>query len=150
MVLRDSRLILNYLSMLQMLVTSVRDGQNVGGIDNNHLWDAPAKRSNGDHVPNNHEQMDLIRTLYDRIVVLEQQHREQSAKFDQLTDQMTKSLQLGVRDGILIWRIEQFYSKIDSMSNNPNVMLYSGEAYTSPHGYKFCARLNISPKVGLT
>lgn len=114
-------------------------------MDKSRLWDAPAKRtSNGD---SSHEQMDLIRGMYERIVVLEQQHREQSVKVEKLSEDMSRALQLRYCDGVLVWRVEQFYSKIDSMSNNPNVLLYSTEAYTSPHGYKFCARLNISSKV---
>lgn len=127
-----------------MLVTAFRDGQNLSGMDNNRLWDAPAKRTNGEA---NHEQMDLIRGMYERIVVLEQQYREQNVKVEKLTEDMGRALQLRNCDGVLVWRVEQIHSKIDSMSNNANVLLYSSEAFTSPQGYKFCARLNISSKV---
>lgn len=135
-----------------MLVTSFRDGQNLNGMENHRLWDAPAKRTNGDAVPTNHEQMDLIRGMYERIVLLEQQQREQSVKVDMLTEELGRVSTLADAqkncDGVLVWRVEQFHSKINSMSCNPNVLLYSPEGcYTSPHGYKFCARLNISSKV---
>lgn len=135
-----------------MLVTSFRDGQNISGMENHRLWDAPTKRvSNGSSsdtgLSTHHEQMDLVRGMYERIVVLEQQYREQAVKVDKLTEQVGRVDAQKYCDGVLVWRIEQFCSKLDSMSNNPNVLLYSTEAYTSPHGYKYCARLNISSKV---
>lgn len=126
-----------------MLVKTFRDGQNLSGMENSRLWDAPAKRAT------NGGESDLIRTMCSRIVVLEQQYREQSVKMDQMTEEMGRLMQLKHCDGVLVWRIEQFHSKVDSMGNNPNVLLYSTEAFTSPQGYKFCARLNISPKVRL-
>lgn len=137
-------------SHLEMMVTAFRMGQNLGGVENHSLWDAPAKRANGDGGHGqSQEQMDLIRGMYERIVVLEQQYREQMVKVDKLTETVARMQQIEAKpyDGVLIWRVEQFRSKIDSMSNNPNVLLYSPEAYTSPHGYKYCVRLNISPKV---
>lgn len=89
--------------------------------------------------------------MYERIVILEQKQLEHSAKVDQLNQQMTKmALQMAnvhtVSDGVLVWKIAQFSSKVDAMSANPNLMVYSNEAYTSPHGYRFCARVNISQK----
>lgn len=137
---------------LEMLVTSFRDGQNLSGMDNPRLWDAPPKRANGDTAlpTNNHEQMDLIRGMYDRIVVLEQQFREQTVRLDKISEALARSAEKDAQrfcDGVLVWRVTQFRSKVDSMRNNPNVLLYSHEAFTSPHGYKFCFRINIAPKV---
>lgn len=129
-----------------MLVTAFRDGQNISGMENHRLWDAPTKRaSNGSDGAQ--EQMDLIRGMYERIVVLEQQYREQSLKVDRLTVDLSKVDAQKYCDGVLVWQLNQFHNQIDLMSNNPNILLYSSEAYTSPHGYKFCARLNISSKV---
>lgn len=131
-----------------MLVTAFRDGQNISGMENHRLWDAPTKRtSNGSDGAQ--EQMDLIRGMYERIVVLEQQYREQSLKVERLTVDLSKVDAQKYCDGVLVWQLDQFHNQIDLMSNNPNILLYSTEAYTSPHGYKFCARLNISSKVSV-
>lgn len=137
---------------LQLLVTAFRDGQRLAGMENPRLWDAPTKRTNGDaDLPTNHEQMDLIRGMYERIVVLEQHSREQAVKVDKLTELISHTVEVQDLqrncDGVLVWRLEQFHSKINSMSNNPNVLLYSTGVFTSTHGYKFCARLNVSSKV---
>ncbi|XP_055705944.1 TNF receptor-associated factor 6-A [Phlebotomus papatasi] len=110
-------------------------------------WEAPAK-ANG--APSS--QSDLMRAMYERIVVLEQKQQEMSVKIDKMREQLAKTcsmaeIQAKYTDGVLVWQIGQFQSKVRAMSANPNIMFYSGEAYTSPHGYKFCARVNISPKV---
>lgn len=110
-------------------------------------WEAPAK-ANG--APSS--QSDLMRAMYERIVILEQKQQEMSVKIDKMREQLAKTcsmaeIQAKYTDGVLVWQIGQFQSKVRAMSANPNIMFYSGEAYTSPHGYKFCARVNISPKV---
>lgn len=84
---------------------------------------------------------DLINAMYERIVVLEQLTREQSIKIDKLQSLETK------RHGTLVWKVEEFKKKIELMQTNPNMMFYSHEAYTSPDGYKFCARINLSHKM---
>ncbi|XP_059608861.1 TNF receptor-associated factor 6-B [Phlebotomus argentipes] len=111
------------------------------------LWDAPMKANGGPPAAS-----DLVRSMYERIVVLEQKQQEMSAKVEKMREQLSKTcsqaeIQAKYTDGVLVWQIGQFHSKIKAMSANPNIMFYSGEAYTSPHGYKFCARVNISPKV---
>lgn len=84
---------------------------------------------------------ELINSMYERIVVLEQKNREQELKIDKLT-------QLDInRHGTLVWKIDDFTRKCDMMVANSQVMFYSPEAYTAPHGYKFCARINLSPKM---
>lgn len=84
---------------------------------------------------------DLINSMYERIVVLEQLNREQTAKIEKLQQMATK------RNGTLIWRIEDFKKKVESMQVNPQVMFYSPECFTDPNGYKFCARINLSLKI---
>lgn len=84
---------------------------------------------------------DLINAMYERIVVLEQQTRENLIKIEKLQLMETK------RHGTLVWKIEEFKKKIELMQSNPNMMFYSTEAYTSPNEYKFCARINLSHKM---
>lgn len=83
---------------------------------------------------------DLINAMYERIVVLEQQNREQAIKIEKLES-------LDRRHGTLVWKIDDVKKKIELMQNNPNMMFYSLEAYTCPTGYKFCARINLSHKI---
>lgn len=95
----------------------------------------------------------LLSSLHDRVLVLEQQNREKDQKIEKLTNQIAKAclvadnVQGRYSNGVLIWSIPQFQNKIRAMSSDPNRMFYSSDAYTSVHGYKFCARINISPKV---
>lgn len=84
---------------------------------------------------------DLINSMYERIVILEQMTREQSIKIDKLQSFANN------RHGTLVWKIEEFKKKIEIMQSNPNMMFYSSEAYTSPNEYKFCARINLSHKM---
>ncbi len=112
--------------------------------ENNKLWDAPNKNTNGTE--------DLLKTLYERIVVLEQQNREKDAKIEKLTQEMAKTclagdIQARYSNGVLVWQITQFHSKINAMRADPNKMYYSSEVFTSAHGYRYCARINISPKM---
>lgn len=149
--------------VLQLLLTSFNK-HNQRAIDlkalevsNIHDWDAPAKTQttssgsscNGDGTANS---VDLLKSLYERIVVLEQQNHEKDLKIDKLAQQMAKialntcGVHARYSCGILVWKITQFQSKIAAMSGDPNAMFYSGECYTSPHGYRYCVRINISPK----
>lgn len=84
----------------------------------------------------------LIQSMYERIVVLEQQNREQSLKIEKLQLMETN------RNGTLVWRIEGFKKKYEMMqSNSVSQMFYSAECFTEPNGYKFCARINLAQKV---
>lgn len=98
----------------------------------------------------------VIRNLYERIVVLEQQNRELSIT---VANQQTKltTLQTSIRfnndetilrncNGVYIWRLNAFGEKLAEMSANPLRMFYSPGFYTSPNGYRFCARINVSSK----
>lgn len=94
----------------------------------------------------------LLKSLHDRISVLEQKNREKDEKIERLTNQIAKAyvatdVQGRHSNGVLVWSISQFQNKVRAMSADPNRMFYGPDAYTSPHGYKFCARINISPKV---
>lgn len=106
----------------------------------------------------------LFKALYERIVLLEQQSREKDSKMERLSQQLAHCMQLQSASasqqmdnnapidprysgGVLVWRITEFHSKIAAMRADPNAMFYSTEAYTSPHGYRFCLRMNLSPKM---
>ncbi|GAB0090754.1 TNF receptor-associated factor 6 [Sergentomyia squamirostris] len=134
--------------LLETFVKSNGSSRDFRGLEaESHLWDAPTK-ANGSTTPN----PDLMRAMYERIVVLEQKQQEHSVKMDKLREQLSKmcsqtEMQAKYSDGVIVWQIGQFQSKVKAMSANPNIMFYSGETFTSPHGYKFCARINISPKV---
>lgn len=107
-------------------------------------WDVAEKSPSDDKEAFFRQQSstrDLLNAMYERIVVLEQSNREQTAKIEKL-QQMAKN-----RNGILVWRIEDFRKKVEVMQANPQTMFYSPECFTDPNGYKFCARMNLSPKV---
>lgn len=84
---------------------------------------------------------DLVNAMYERIVILEQLSREQAIKIEKLQAMETK------RHGTLVWKFEDFRKKIEIMQSNHNMLFYSSEAYTSPDGYKFCSRINLSNKM---
>lgn len=98
----------------------------------------------------------FFRSLYERIVVLEQQNRELSITVSNQKNQLT-ALQTSVRfteeemllrncNGVYIWKLNSFQEKLTSMINDPLKMYYSPGFYTGPNGYKICARINISSK----
>lgn len=106
-------------------------------------WDPSEKSPTGekDFIQQQSSTRELINAMYERIVVLEQQNREQAAKIEKLHSMESK------RNGTLVWRIDDFKRKCETMQANNQVMFYSPEAYTEPNGYKFCARINLSSKV---
>ncbi|XP_037935712.1 TNF receptor-associated factor 6 [Teleopsis dalmanni] len=93
----------------------------------------------------------LIQAMYQRIVILEQRTREQDVKLENLTKQLqltTSRQQIDPRysNGTIVWEINNFHALVERLRANANNQIYSKECYTSPYGYKFCARLNIQPK----
>lgn len=123
-------------------------------IEAKNLWDAPSKSSdnhshngsgNADHDRSIKNEA-LLSALYERIVILEQISREQSLKIDRMALQVNQFENARHSGGVLVWKFDQFHSKIQEMSRSPNKMYYSPDVYTGPLGYRFCARINISPK----
>lgn len=134
------------------------------------LWDPPQKstsdQQNGssnaqtpDDVEAENASRDgyndaLLRALYERIVTLEQLSREQGLQIERLTAQMNRLTNANsagepsarYSGGTLVWKITEFGRKIQEMDANPNCQFYSPDVYTSPFGYRFCARINIAPK----
>lgn len=142
----------------------------------------------------------LLKVLYERIIVLEQQSREKDSKLERIGQQLAKlavnrdaeisaavtaaanaavalatssqhansgsstcggvttpllgpvavhAAQINPRfsGGVLVWRITQLRTKLQQMRADPNgKAFFSGDSYTSPFGYRYCVRLNCSPK----
>lgn len=116
------------------------------------LWDAPDKNNpQASTAPLNNTSA-LIRSVFERVVILEQRNREQAIcianltkKVDALTA-LTNYNHVRYCMGNYIWKIENFKDRLQKMMQNYNSMLYSPAFYTSPYGYRFCVRLNISPQ----
>ncbi|XP_025988317.2 TNF receptor-associated factor 6-A isoform X1 [Solenopsis invicta] len=111
------------------------------------LWDPPLKK--GIQVADKEELssdwQQLLKNLYERIVVLEQENRELSITVSNQKNQLA-NMCLRNCNGVYIWRLKSFQEKLDTMINDPLKMFYSPGFYTSPNGYKICARINISSK----
>jgi len=86
-----------------------------------------------------------FRNLYERIVVLEQENRELSIAMSNQKNQLA-AMCLRNCNGVYIWKLTSFREKLTTMINDPLKMFYSPGFYTSPNGYKICARINISSK----
>lgn len=152
-----------FLMSKQLLLTfTQKKVMALKSIEADALWAAPSKSTDGqngssasdqphDHLsPNNNDA--LLSALYERIVVLEQLSREQSLKIDKLTTQLNRNVasvnEMSARHsgGILLWQITNLHSKVEAMKMNASIMHYSPDVYTGPFGYRFCARINVSPK----
>ncbi|KDR22761.1 TNF receptor-associated factor 6 isoform X1 [Zootermopsis nevadensis] len=116
-----------------------------------NLWEPDSKgHMNGDVQQS---WQGLLRSLYERIVVLEQRNREQDIQLENMKrqlfaniDQVSQDLALRYCNGTYLWTVTQISKKLVSMATNPTrSMFYSPGFYTAPNGYRFCARLNLSP-----
>lgn len=111
-------------------------------------WDAPPKQQNT-------TLNQLIMSLCERVVQLEQKTREQElqlvnakTKINDMVaekEQFMAVLPLRICNGSHIWNVPNIREQLHLMYKDPSKMLYSEGFYTSYHGYKFCARLNVSP-----
>lgn len=125
------------------------------------LWDPPEKKSDiaqSSQVEANAPSPNLIHALYERIVILEQKTQEQELKLKALSNKTSNAnvdkvilevhelLETKYCNGVHVWRIHNFRSKLHEMKENPDIMYYSKGILTSPYGYGFCARINISTK----
>uniref|UniRef100_T1GSJ4 MATH domain-containing protein n=1 Tax=Megaselia scalaris TaxID=36166 RepID=T1GSJ4_MEGSC len=80
----------------------------------------------------------IIKAMCDRIVTLEQRCiKLESFVFNK------SPVDTRYSNGVLVWEIIAFSSTLEEMKTNINTLFYSRECYISPHGYKFCARINI-------
>ncbi|XP_046394919.1 TNF receptor-associated factor 6-like isoform X2 [Ischnura elegans] len=102
----------------------------------------------------------LVAALYERIILLEQRAHEQDIVVENLRRKVGNGAQhtkdgeeetaLRCCRGLLVWRITGFSAQLQLMkaSSRPTPpMLYSPRFYTRPFGgYRFCVRLNLSPR----
>ncbi|XP_064556149.1 TNF receptor-associated factor 6 [Drosophila montana] len=90
----------------------------------------------------------IVQSMYQRIVVLEQRTREQETRIENLNKQLRRQQPIDARysNGTIVWHIEQLSALVERLRSNANNQVYSHDCYTSPYGYKFCARLNIQPR----
>ncbi|XP_020278209.1 TNF receptor-associated factor 6 [Pseudomyrmex gracilis] len=109
------------------------------------LWDPPQK--SGAQISNKEgptpDWQQLLKNLYERIVVLEQANRELSITVSNQKSQL-ETMYLQTCNGFYIWRLKSFQEKLAAMKKDHLQMFYSPAFYTSPYGYKICARINIS------
>ncbi|XP_028175860.1 TNF receptor-associated factor 4-like [Ostrinia furnacalis] len=123
------------------------------------LWDAPDKESKdgeGNTAPPLTNTSALIRALYERVVVLEQRNREQDIVIANMSKQLGAFAVAKVKQshdmllrycmGHFVWRVDSFRNRLEAMLKDHYKMLYSPGFYTTPNGYRFCVRLNISPQ----
>ncbi|XP_049865321.1 TNF receptor-associated factor 6-B-like [Pectinophora gossypiella] len=120
------------------------------------LWEAPDKEGAPSTAKPLNNTSALIRALYERVVVLEQRNREQDIVIANMSKQLSafavakmkqnNEMLLRYCMGNYIWKIDNFKARCDAMLKDHYKMLYSPGFYTSPNGYRFCVRLNISPQ----
>nr|XP_034192376.1 TNF receptor-associated factor 6-like isoform X2 [Osmia lignaria] len=149
----------HHLTMVLKALPQVSTSQNnvSAMVAESKLWDPPSKSANSLEKPEpSLEWQQLLKNLYERIVLLEQQNRELSITISNQKTQLT-TLQTSLRfnqeelflrscNGVYIWRLHSFQEKLRSMMNDSLKMFYSPGFYTSLNGYKICARINVSSK----
>ncbi|XP_053600285.1 TNF receptor-associated factor 6 isoform X2 [Plodia interpunctella] len=116
------------------------------------LWEAPDKNDPQSSTAPLNNTSALIRSVFERVVILEQRNREQDIIIANLTKQVSTISALMKHNNVrycmgnYIWKIDNFSARLEQMLKNHNSMLYSPAFYTTPNGYRFCVRLNISPQ----
>ncbi|PSN39060.1 hypothetical protein C0J52_10098 [Blattella germanica] len=86
----------------------------------------------------------LIRSLYERVVLLEQQGRETEIQLTNLkrqlaehTDSVSHDLALKHCGGVYLWIVNNISDKLSAMQVNPTrCMFFSPGFYTAPNGYR--------------
>lgn len=89
-----------------------------------------------------------MKKLHDQIATLERELRDYKLDVKRLTMVISKISISNLRDrfGTLVWQIDDFETKVQTMQTNPMTMFYSPDFYTDPNGYRFCGRISISSK----
>lgn len=89
-----------------------------------------------------------MKKLHERVASLEKELREYKLDVKRLTMVINKISISNLRDrsGTLVWQIDDFEKKVQTMLSNPMTMYYSPDFYTDPNGYRFCGRISISTK----
>ncbi|XP_054290372.1 TNF receptor-associated factor 6-like [Macrosteles quadrilineatus] len=114
------------------------------------LWEAPSK--NGEQEEDSWK--NLLKSLYERIVLLEQSNREQEVQITSMRAQVNRlvednenlkyNIPLQFCNGVCVWTVDKFREKYLSMTQDYNRCFYSPAFTTSYVGYRFCARLKMS------
>lgn len=88
----------------------------------------------------------FFRSLYERIVLLEQSNREQEAQITNLRSQIFRLVQENENlkydipyqfcNGVCVWTVQNFQEKYASMTEDKNRCFYSPPFFTTYVGYK--------------
>ncbi|KAJ1530281.1 hypothetical protein ONE63_005203 [Megalurothrips usitatus] len=158
---------LNLLSMAYTKLLNLSKSREMEGKaeEAKSLWDPQPKEGSsggstaataGDSNAGGLHTRELIRALYERVVLLEQKGHEQTIEMNLVKQQLASSNARLERvrhelatvhcGGTFVWRVSHFRPMLSAMKNDPLIMHYSPGFYTSQYGYKFCLRLNLSAK----
>lgn len=117
-----------------------------------NFWDPPSKQESSSQLTEGDNLQNLLKALYEKIIILEQKARERDIIIANMSQQITNyssamaNFQQRCCNGTYIWYFNDFKNKIRAMKENPRIMHYSPGFYTSLYGYKLCLRINLSPK----
>ncbi|XP_063231983.1 TNF receptor-associated factor 6-like [Bacillus rossius redtenbacheri] len=149
---KDMQHHLNLLSVAYSRLSTAQHQQQLAAKaqEAEHLWSPDPKQPSATKP----EPLALVRSLYERVVVLEQRDREldiqlagQRRQFSAALDAATQELSLRHCGGTFVWRLPRFSATLAAMRASPSrCSEYSPGFYTAPCGYRFCARLNLSQK----
>ncbi|KAL1458088.1 hypothetical protein WDU94_008262 [Cyamophila willieti] len=117
------------------------------------LWD-PSKNTDGKDSQKSActscaDNSGLLKLLYERLVLLEQNRLELEIKVNKLESNLKEvgnvedNISLKLCNGVYFWRLDNFRVKLQEM-NQTNRYFYSACFYSSCYGYRFCTRVNIS------
>jgi len=128
-------------------ITSEASGSSSAIAQQANFWDPPSKNEM-DQATTNESLQNLIKALYEKIIILEQKSREQDIIISNMSEQISSQYRLSNRfcNGTYVWYLTDFKSKINAMRNHQCQMIYSPGFYTSYYGYKICMRFNLSPR----
>ncbi|XP_065340820.1 TNF receptor-associated factor 6-like isoform X2 [Cloeon dipterum] len=109
-------------------------------------WEAPPKEtsSEGTQQPAGEASSDLLRTLFERVVSLEQKNHEQEIQLRNIEQKVRRDLLL--HSGHYVWEIRDFSRQLQTLrAALPELKkLYSTPFFTAPFGYRFCVRVNLN------
>lgn len=116
-----------------------------------NFWDPPSK-SDMQYGGASNDAQNLMRALYEKIVILEQKTREQDIIIANMSEQINSTnltlskMSLRYCNGCYLWYLNDFKKKLNQMHASTLVHDYSPGFYTSCNGYKLCLRINLSPR----
>lgn len=128
--------------MLQIAQNLPKDTKSLHSMNKNEIENGQQQNAADDYPLE-------MKKLHDRVATLEQELCDYKLDVKRLTMIINKISisNLQERSGTLVWQIDDFEKKVQSMLTNPMTMFYSPDFYTDPNGYRFCGRISISSKV---